>query len=85
MFNNVKLCLLSSQGLGSIFIKPRSARQIGNTLPCYTSNGSSSLEVFCKKAEACNFIKKETLKQVFSCEFCESFNLKTPFFMERFW
>ena len=22
-------------------------------------------------AEACNFIKKETLAQVFSCEFCE--------------
>ena len=24
-----------------------------------------------KKPEACNFIKKETLAQVFSCEFCE--------------
>ena len=24
-------------------------------------------------AEACNFIKKETLAQVFSCEFCEIF------------
>ena len=23
------------------------------------------------QAEACNFIKKETLAQVFSCEFCE--------------
>ena len=40
------------------------------------------LEMFCKKvflklsqnsqeAEACNFIKKETLAQVFSCDFCE--------------
>ena len=24
-----------------------------------------------KKPDACNFIKKETLAQVFSCEFCE--------------
>ena len=24
-----------------------------------------------KKGYACNFIKKETLAQVFSCEFCE--------------
>ena len=24
-----------------------------------------------KRPEACNFIKKETLAQVFSCEFCE--------------
>ena len=25
------------------------------------------------RPEACNFIKKETVAQVFSCEFCESF------------
>ena len=25
------------------------------------------------KAEACNFIKKETLAQMFSSEFCENF------------
>ena len=49
---------------------------------------SNRLEVFCEKSvlrnfanftgkhlrpEACNFIKKETLAQVFSCEFCEIF------------
>ena len=50
---------------------------------------SSRSEVFCKKsvlrnfakltrkhmcqASPCNFIKKETLAMVFSCEFCESF------------
>ena len=31
-------------------------------------------DVFCKKScrpETCNFIKKETLAQVFSCEFCK--------------
>ena len=34
------------------------------------------------ESEACNFIKKETLAQVFSCEFCEisknSFSYRTP-------
>ena len=29
-------------------------------------------EVFCKtRSQACNFIKNETLAQVFPCEFCE--------------
>ena len=32
------------------------------------------------EASACNFMKKETLAQVFSCEFCEI--SKTPFFTE---
>ena len=32
------------------------------------------------QAEACNFIKKETLAHVFSCEFCEIF--KNTFFAE---
>ena len=35
-----------------------------------------------RKPEACNFIKKETLAQVFSCEFCEisknTFSYRTP-------
>ena len=35
------------------------------------------------QAEACNFIKKETLAQVFSCEFCEF--LRTPFCIEHLW
>ena len=33
------------------------------------------------QAEAYNFIKKETLAQVFSCEFCEIF--KNTFFTEH--
>ena len=34
-------------------------------------------------AEACNFIKKDALAQVLSCEFCETF--KNTFFKEQFW
>ena len=33
--------------------------------------------------EACNFIKKETLAQVFSCEFCEI--SKSTFFTDHLW
>ena len=35
------------------------------------------------KPQACNFIKKETLAQVFSCEFCET--SKNTFFTEHLW
>ena len=43
---------------------------------------SNCPEVFCKKGvQACNFIKKETLAQVFSCEFCEIF--KNIYFIEH--
>ena len=35
-------------------------------------NTSARLSFLIKlQVEACNFIKKETLAQVFSCEFCE--------------
>ena len=33
--------------------------------------------------QTCNFIKKETLAQVFSCEFCET--SKNTFFTEHLW
>ena len=35
------------------------------------------------RPKACNFIKKKTLAQVFSCEFCE--NSKNTFFTEHLW
>ena len=35
------------------------------------------------RPEACNFIKKETHAQMFSCEFCEIF--KNTFFTEQPW
>ena len=38
---------------------------------------------FNKVADACNVIKKETLTQVFSCEFCEI--SKNTFFTKHFW
>ena len=45
-----------------------------------TISKSSRPEVFCKSVEIspCIFIYKETLAQVFSCEFCEIF--KNAFF-----
>ena len=58
--------------------------------PHYTSigrwkrirNTSNSHHTHLKKTQACNFIKKETLAQVFSCESCEIskniFFLRTP-------
>ena len=36
-----------------------------------------------KHLQACNFIKKETLAQVFSSEFCET--SKNTFFTEHLW
>ena len=39
--------------------------------------------VLWKKPQACNFIKKEILAQVFSCEFCEI--SKNTFFKEHLW
>ena len=38
---------------------------------------------FLIKLQACNFIKKETLAQMFSCEFCEI--VKNTFFIEHLW
>ena len=39
--------------------------------------------LFNKVAQACNFIKKDNLSQVFSCEFCENSNNTS--FTEHFW
>ena len=36
-----------------------------------------------QEPEACNFIKKKTLAQVFSCEFCEI--SKNAFLTENLW
>ena len=46
----------------------------------FTENTCTIVSFF---AEACNFIKKETLAQVFSCEFCDI--SKNTFFTEHIW
>ena len=43
----------------------------------------NSEENTCARVSACNFIKKETLALVFSCEFCEI--SKNIFFTEHLW
>ena len=45
---------------------------------CYDKNGRQTLTNH--RPEACNFIKKNILAQVFSCEF-----IRTPFIKEHFW
>ena len=47
----------------------------------YTTVGKVFIESSQNLLEACNFINKETLAQVFSCEFYEF--LRTPFFTEH--
>ena len=46
-------------------------------------NTCARVSFLIKLQAACNFIKKETLAQVFSCEFCEI--SKKTFFTEHLW
>ena len=41
------------------------------------------LEISQNLLQACNFIKKETLAQVFSCKFTKF--LRTPYFIQHYW
>ena len=43
----------------------------------------SSVAFYIENPQACNFIKKETLAEVFSCEFCRI--SKNTFFTEHLW
>ena len=61
-----------------IFLIPLGITASAKKVRCLTTHFLSMflfikqpLEVCCKKAETCNFIKKETPTQVFPCEFCE--------------
>ena len=47
------------------------------------SQENACARVSFNKVRACNFIKKEALAQVFSCEFCEI--SKNTFFTEHLW
>ena len=53
--------------------------------PKFTGNHLRQSLFFNKvaRAYACNFIKKETVAQLFSCEFCETF--KSIFLTEHLW
>ena len=55
--------------------KYETAKEVIRNFKCFKLFRSSRPEVFCKKGvlgnATCNFVKKETLAQVFSCEFCE--------------
>ena len=56
---------------------------VNMNLKSYFKQNSEAVFQRCSvKKEACNFIKKETLAQVFSCEFCEisenTFFYRTP-------
>ena len=48
----------------------------------FLETSQNSQENTCLEPQTCNFIKKETLEQVFSCKFCEisknTFSYKTP-------
>ena len=44
-------------------------------------NACARLSFLIKRPQPCNFIKKETLSQVFSCKFCETF--KSIYFEEH--
>ena len=52
-------------------------------LPLRVTIRSSHRRCSVKKKCACDFIKKDTLAQVFSCEFCEI--SKNAFFKEHLW
>ena len=55
--------------------------QIGKKL--LTKHAKGSYEVKYQLPQACNFIKKETLAQMFSCEFCET--SENIIFIEHLW
>ena len=71
--NFIKNCHCRGMNVNVVLTSPNNNRQKQPT------------EVFFKErcCEACNFIKKETLAQVFYCEFCEIF--KNTFFIEHLW
>ena len=48
------------------------------------SHENTCVRVSFSEPPPCNFIKKETVAQVFPCEFCE-IHRETPFFMEDLW
>ena len=63
----------------SVQAKGKRFFRVGNAFVKYHLAESATRGVRCKKPKACNFIKKETLAQVFSCEFSKNtFFYRTP-------
>ena len=66
----------------------RSSHQRCSIKKVFLKISQNSQENTCARVSSCrpharNFIKRETLAQVFSCEFCEIF--KNTFFTEQLW
>ena len=55
----------------------------GNLADTLLEDGEVLRGMVNQPTKVCNFIKKETLAQVFSCEFCKIF--KNTFFTEHLW
>ena len=62
------------------FIKPEAAIGCGLYKKVFLTISQNSQDNTCAR-RACNFVKKETLAKVFSCEICKFF--KNTFFTEQ--
>ena len=67
------------------YLYPEAATQRCSVKKVFLEISQNSQESTCARvSKACNCIKKETLEQVFSCEFLRNF-LRTPFLTEHLW
>ena len=70
-----------------VFYKRKAVAQTCSVKKVFLEISQNSQENTCARVSfliaACNFIKKETLAQVFPCEFCKI--SKNNFFTEHFW
>ena len=73
---------LSEQFLSSYWCSLCTVQKAFSPASCGLLGRSSRPKLFCEKAEHCNFIKKETPAQLFSCELCKSFK-NTSFFQKH--
>ena len=79
---NFALNKSKKQSLEEVFSKNRKVGVLKNFAKFTGKHPCQSLLIKLQ-AEVCNFIKKETAAQVFSCEFCEHF--KNTFLTEHLW
>ena len=79
------VCLVLFEPIVSVGLRHSNltfALQTFNNLEAFTLRCSAKKSLFLIKLLACNFIEKESLAQLFSCEFCEisknTFPYRTP-------